>query len=94
VLVIFGALDLLKNDPPLGFLVLTLVRLALGVVTLWAIHKQRRDRLALAYVAFVFLTSLAYPVRGGELLILSALALVAIGVDLLLQRSRRTPPIG
>lgn len=88
VLIIFGALDLLKNDPPLSFLVLTLMRLAVGVLTLVVIHRQRRDRLALAYVAFVCVTSLPHPVRGGELLILAALALVATGVDLLLQRRR------
>jgi hypothetical protein len=89
VLVIFGALDLLKNDPPQAFLVLTLVRLALGVLTLVAIHQRRRDRLALAYVAVVFVTCLAYPVRGGELLVLAGLALVVTGVDLLVQRHRR-----
>jgi hypothetical protein len=88
VLVIFGALDLLKNDPPLSFLVLTLIRLALGVLTLLAIHRTRRDKLALAYVAVVCVTSLAHPVRGGELLLLAALALLVTGVDLLRQRMR------
>ena len=88
VLIIFGALDLIRPDPPLSFLVLTLVRLAYGVGTLLAIRTQRRDRLALSYVVVVFVTSLVHPVRSGELLILSALALVAIGVDQLRQRWR------
>ena len=67
VLVIFGALDLLKNNPPLPFLVSTLVRVSLlGVLVLMAIHKKRRDRLALAYVAVVFVTAPPYPVRGGS----------------------------
>jgi hypothetical protein len=87
VLVIFGALDLLKNDPPVSFLVLTLVRLALGVLALVAIHRRRRDRIALAYVVVVFLTSLPHPVRGGELFVLATLALVVIGLDLLWKRS-------
>jgi hypothetical protein len=91
VLVIFGALDLLKNNPPLPFLVLTLVRLALGVLVLMAIHKKRRDRLALAYVAVVFVTALPYPVRGGELLVLAALALVVTAGDLLWQRLHPAP---
>ncbi len=86
VLVIFGALDLLKNNPPVPFLVLTLFRLALGVLVLLAIHKTRRDRLALAYVVVVLVTALPYPVRGGELLVLAVLALVVTGGDLLWQR--------
>ncbi|MCW2760282.1 MAG: hypothetical protein JWR85_483 [Marmoricola sp.] len=89
VLMIFGALDLLKDNPPTSFLVLTLVRLGTGLLVLVAIHKQRRDRLALAYVFVVFITSLVHPVRGGELLVLAALALVVTAGDLLLQRSRR-----
>jgi hypothetical protein len=92
VLVIFGALGLLQRNPPVPFLVLTLVRLALGVLTLVAIHKRRRDALALAYVVVVFVTSLVDPVRGRELLILSALALVVIAGDQLWQRSRPVPP--
>lgn len=91
VLVIFGALDLLKDDPPTTFLVLTLVRLVLGVAALVAIHRRRRDRIALAYVVVVFLTSLPHPVRGGELLLLAALALLAIGADLLWKRSHPAP---
>lgn len=91
VLVIFGALDLLKDDPPVTFLVLTLVRLALGVAALVAIHRRRRDRIALAYVAVVFLTSIPHPVRGGELFILATLALLAVGADLLWKRSRPAP---
>jgi hypothetical protein len=87
VLVIFGALDLLRNDPPLSFLVLTLVRLGFGVLALLAIHRRRRDRIALAYVVVVFLTSLPHPVRGGELLVLATLALVVTGLDLLWKRS-------
>ncbi len=89
VLMIFGALELLQQDPPLSFLVLTLLKLALGVPALVAIHRRRRDRLALAYVVVVFLLSLPHPVRGGQLLILAALALVVTGVDLLVQRHRR-----
>jgi 4-amino-4-deoxy-L-arabinose transferase-like glycosyltransferase len=94
VLVIFGALDLLKNDPPTPFLVLTLLRLGLGVLTLWAIHKQRRDRLALAYVVVVFLTCLPYPVRGGELLVLAGLALVVTAGDVLWQHTHQIPETG
>jgi hypothetical protein len=92
VLVIFGAIDLLKDDPPTSFLVLTLVRVALGVATLLLISRRRRDRVALAYVVVVFLTSLVHPVRGGELAILSGLALVAIGLDQVRQRSRQGRP--
>ena len=88
VLVIFGALDLMKNDPPVTFLVLTLGKLALGVVTLVLIHRRRRDRIALAYVIVVVLSSLPHPVRGGELLILATLALVVTGLDALWRRSR------
>lgn len=91
VLVIFGVLNLLKPDPPLPFLVLTLVQLAVGVSVLLAIHKQRRDRLALAYVAVVLVTAAPYPLRGGELLILAALALVVTGADLLWQRLHPQP---
>jgi hypothetical protein len=91
VLVIFGTLDLVQKDPPTSFLVLTLVQLALGVLTLAAIHKQRRDRLALAYVVVVFVTSLVHPVRGGQLLFLSALALVVIAGDQVWRRTRRSP---
>ena len=50
VLLIFCTLDLLQRDPPTEFLVLTLVRLALGVAVLLAIRAQRRDGLALAFV--------------------------------------------
>jgi hypothetical protein len=92
VLVIFGAIDLLKDEPPTSFLVLTLVRLALGVATLLLISRRRRDRVALAYVVVVFLTSLVHPVRGGELAILAGLALVAIGLDQVRQRSRQGRP--
>lgn len=88
VLLIFCALDLLQPNPPVSFLVLTLVRVALGVLTLVAIHKQRRDRIALAYVVVVFASSLANPERGQQILTLSTLGLVVIGVDLLRQRHR------
>jgi hypothetical protein len=83
VLLIFGAIDLLQDDPPVTFLVLTLGKLALGLVTLVLIHRRRRDRIALAYVAVVFLASLPHPVRGGQLLLLATLALVVTGLDVL-----------
>jgi uncharacterized membrane protein YecN with MAPEG domain len=88
VLLIFCTLDLLQRDPPVVFLSLTLVRLALGVGVLLAIRTRRRDGLALAYVVFVFLSSLVNPVRGEQVLLLSAIGLVVIGVDLVRQRRR------
>ncbi len=92
VLMIFGALDLIKPNPPLLFLVLTLVRLAAGVAVLLMIRTRRRDRLGLAYAGLVSVTCLVTPQRAAELLILSVLALVAIGVDQLWQRSRWAKP--
>lgn len=91
MLVIFAAIDLLQKDPPLSFLVITLVQLALGVATLVAIHKRRRDLVALAYVVVVLLTSLVHPVRSGQLLLLASLGLLAIGIDQLWQRVRPRP---
>jgi hypothetical protein len=88
VLLIFCTLDLTQRDPPIEFLVLTLVRLAMGVAVLVAIHRTRRDWLALSYVVFVFLTSLVNPLRGQQVLILSAIGLVVIGVDQVRQRRR------
>jgi hypothetical protein len=89
VLLIFCTLDLLQRDPPLEFLVLTLVRLALGVGVLLAIRTMRRDGLALGYVVFVFLSSWVNPVRGEQVLLLSGIGLVVIGVDQVRQRRRR-----
>ena len=89
VLLIFCTLDLLQRDPPLEFLVLTLVRLGLGVGVLLAIRTTRRDGLALAYVVFVFLSSWVNPVRGEQVLLLSGIGLVVIGIDQVRQRRRR-----
>ncbi len=88
VLLIFCTLDLLQRDPPIVFLVLTLCRLAAGVVVLLAIRTKRRDGLAVAFVVFVFLSSLVNPVRGEQVVILSAIGLIVIAADLMRQRRR------
>ena len=73
---------------------MTLGQLALGVATLVVIHKKRRDLVALAYVVVVFLSALLHPVRSGQLLLLASLGLLAIGVDLLWQRTHPKPAAG
>ena len=88
VLLIFCTLDLLQRDPPIEFLVLTLVRLGVGVAVLLAIRTKRRDGLALSYVVFVFLSSFVNPVRGEQVLVMAAIGLVFIGVDQVRQRRR------
>jgi hypothetical protein len=78
----FAALDLLGNDPPTWFLVLTLVRVTLGVLTLVALRLGAREEWCAAFVVVIFLSTLVHPRSSLVLLVFSALALGMTVVDL------------
>lgn len=88
-LMLLGALDLFYDDLPFWFLVLTLVRLGLGLLVLVGLRYGAREEWCLAYVVVVLATSLVHPERAAALIAFSAAALVMTGVDLV--RRRRAP---
>lgn len=83
----FAALDLLGGEPPTWFLVLTLVRVTLGVLTLVALRLGAREEWCAVFVAVVFASSLADPRSSMVLLVFSALALTMTAVDLRRRRA-------
>ena len=91
----FGALDLLVDELPFWFLVLTLLRLGLGLLTMVALRYGAREEWCVVFVVVVLVTSLVHPQRAGVLLAFSALALVMTGFDLRRRRAAdvHTPPV-
>lgn len=84
-----AALDLLGGQPPTWFLVVTLFRVTLGVLTLVALRLGAREEWCAVFVAVVFSSSLAHPRTSMVLLVFSALALVMTAVDLRRRRADR-----
>ena len=84
---VLGALDLLGDTLPPVFLVLTLVRLGLGVATLVALRFGAREEWCAAYLVLVFATALVTPRQAAVQLAFSGVALVMTFFDL---RRRRT----
>ncbi len=72
---VLGALDLLSDGLPTGFLVLTLVRLGLGLATLVALRYGAREEWCVAYLVLVLVTALVNPRRAAVQLAFSGLAL-------------------
>jgi hypothetical protein len=93
-LVILGTLDLLPHNPPTWFLVLTLVRLGLGLLTMIALKFGAREEWCAAYVAVVFVSCLVHPELSPILLAFSAVGLVMTGVDLYRGRRDETAQSG
>ncbi len=85
--VALGALDLLSDGLPIVFLVLTLVRLGLGVATLVALRYGAREEWCVAYLLLVLATALVTPERAAVQLAFAGLALMMTIFDL---RRRRT----
>ncbi len=87
---VLGALDLLSDGLPTVFLVLTLVRLGLGVATLLALRFGAREEWCVAYLLVVLVTALVTPERAAVQLAFAGLALVMTIFDL--RRRRRAVP--